>query len=408
MKLTAIVSAIAVLVFSVPANAQGSVTIYGVLDEGINYVSNAQTASPNAPFGHAGAHEFVMTSGTMQFTRWGLKGSEDLGGGYRTIFTLENGFDTGTGRFQQGGDLWGRQGFFGVASPWGTVTLGRQYDTNIDVVDVMQAGIAGGGFADRPGDIDNLAGTNRVNNSIKFTSRSFRGLYVTGLYSFGGVAGSFGKDSIYSMGMSYSSGAATVAAGYLHVNNPNQSWFGNEASGSATANNISAVTGVQTNPIYGAFASARTYQVAVLAGQYVFGSLVVGANYSNISFQNLNSPASGTLALTNPLGYTGTATFNSYSIFTRYFVSPGFELNASSVFLYGGRVNGKPGARYALFNVGADYFLSKRTDVYIMGAFEKASGVDSTGQPAVASITLAGTSNVSTQGVMRVGLRIKF
>jgi predicted porin len=91
-----------------PVFAQSSVTLYGLLDEGINYVNNVQTAQAGAPNGRTGASQFAMTSGVMQASRWGLRGTEDLGGGYKAIFVIENGFDVGTGRFQQGGTFFGR------------------------------------------------------------------------------------------------------------------------------------------------------------------------------------------------------------------------------------------------------------------------------------------------------------
>ena len=115
--------------------AQGSVTLYGLLDEGINYVSNVQTAKAGAPNGRTGAPVWSMTSGVLQASRWGLRGTEDLGDGYKAIFVIENGFDVGTGRFQQGGTFFGRQAYVGLTSPkWGSVSLGRQYDSIVDMI----------------------------------------------------------------------------------------------------------------------------------------------------------------------------------------------------------------------------------------------------------------------------------
>jgi hypothetical protein len=70
-----------------PAFAQSSVTLYGVLDEGIDYTNNA---------GHGAVWE--MVSGYAQGSRWGMKGSEDLGGGLKAVFQLENGFDVSSAR----------------------------------------------------------------------------------------------------------------------------------------------------------------------------------------------------------------------------------------------------------------------------------------------------------------------
>jgi len=64
------------------AHAQSSVTLYGIVDNGISYNSNA------------GGHTlYKLSSGVMQGSRWGVRGIEDLGGGLKTIFALESGFD---------------------------------------------------------------------------------------------------------------------------------------------------------------------------------------------------------------------------------------------------------------------------------------------------------------------------
>lgn len=408
MRQTKVILAIAALSAMSPAFSQSSVTLYGVLDVGVNWTSNAQVATPGAPFGHTGHSQFSMSSGEMQASRWGISGVEDLGGGYKTVFKLENGFSVNTGGFQQGGTFWGRQAFVGVAAPWGTLTFGRQYDALVDVFNVMQGGSGTGCFGDHPGDIDNVANNVRINNSIKFVSPTFHGAYVEGVYGMGGVAGNFNRNSVYSLGASYSGGPLTLAAGFIHANNPNQSWWGNTANGSATGNNVSTLTGVQANPIFGGFASARTYQVAGLAAQYAIGPVQVGLNYTNIGFQNLGYAGSGSLALTNPLGYSGTASYNNYMVFARGMVTPSLQLGIDYDYLYGGKVDGGSGARYNLVNLGANYFLSKRSSVYLAGGFMKASGTDSTGQAAVPYFVLATASSKSTQAIVRVGMRTTF
>ena len=141
------------------AFAQSSVTLYGLLDEGVNYTNNVQTARAGAPNGRTGASQWSMSSGVLQASRWGLRGNEDLGGGYKAIFVVESGFDVGTGKLQQGGTFFGRQSYVGLtSSTLGNVTLGRQYDSIVDSIGPMQAGsFAMGAFADHPGDIDNVA-----------------------------------------------------------------------------------------------------------------------------------------------------------------------------------------------------------------------------------------------------------
>ncbi|HMC46258.1 MAG TPA: porin, partial [Caballeronia sp.] len=76
--------------FVAGAHAQSSVTLYGVIDEGFDYTNNVN-----------GNKAYEMQSGYAQGSRWGLKGGEDLGGGVKAIFTLENGFNLNNGRLGQ-------------------------------------------------------------------------------------------------------------------------------------------------------------------------------------------------------------------------------------------------------------------------------------------------------------------
>src|SRR5258708_27283653 len=154
-----IILLVILIVITERAQAQSSVTLYGIIDEGLNYTSNA-----------GGGRQISTSCSVLSGCRWGFRGSEDLGGGLRVIFTLENGFDLGTGRFSQGGDEWGRQAFFGLSSThWGTLTLGRQYDSEVDYVEPMMAAVQWAGYpAAHAGDVDNMDGTNRVDNSIKY------------------------------------------------------------------------------------------------------------------------------------------------------------------------------------------------------------------------------------------------
>lgn len=395
----------AALLVTQAAYAQSSVTLYGVIDFGLNFVNNAQTVVN----GHrTGGQQYTMSSSIMQGNRWGLRGTEDLGGGYKAIFVLESGFDIGTGSFQQGGDLFGRQAYVGISTPYGTVTLGRQYDSVVDFVGPLTGAVGNGTYSLHGNDVNNFGNTYRVNNAIKFTSNTYGGFRFGGLYSFGGVAGSFGTNSVFSLGGSYGFGGLSVAAAFLRARDPNRSFWGNNVNSSATASNLGSISGVQVNPVYGGFASASAYQVAGAAVQYAFSSVIVGANYSNISFRGLNDAASGNLALTNPRGYTGNATFNSYSAFVRYGITPFLWLNGSYDYLTGGAIDGKEGAKYHLINATIDYFLSKRTDVYFMANYQIASGVDSTGQSAVASYLTITPSSNARQVVLRLGMRHLF
>lgn len=85
MHATRIVCAAALLALGTAAQAQSSVTLYGLADAGLNYVSGQDAAKVR------------LSSGVMEGSRWGLKGNEDLGGGYRAIFVLESRVELDTG-----------------------------------------------------------------------------------------------------------------------------------------------------------------------------------------------------------------------------------------------------------------------------------------------------------------------
>lgn len=390
------------------ACAQSNVTFYGLLDTGINWTNSVQRAAPGAPNGRSGASQLAQVDEVMQGGRWGMKGSEDLGGGYRSIFQIEGGFDLGTGVLYQGGTEFGRQAFVGISAPWGTVTIGRQYDLFTSSIGVMQSATTTGAFGCRPGDIDNMCNNYRINNAIKYQSPSWGGLAFGALYGFGGVAGHVSENSTISFGVTYNGPALSAAAGYVRIDNPNQAFWGNQPSGSPTRGNQGAVTGVTFNPVLAGFVSATHYQVAGGAVQYVAGKFLAGLNYSNISFQNLGHPGSGDLALTNPLGYHGTATFNSYSVFGRYYLMPSLVAAASYTLLDGGRVSGRHGARYNDFAAALDYFLSKRTDVYFAADYQLASGTDSTGLAASPETYTSIPGYSARQVILRLGMRHTF
>ena len=83
MKKSAILVAVGAL-FAGSAYAQSSVTLYGIVDTTIHYTTNANAN---------GNSLLQMDNGAVSNSRWGLKGSEDLGGGNKALFVLESGFD---------------------------------------------------------------------------------------------------------------------------------------------------------------------------------------------------------------------------------------------------------------------------------------------------------------------------
>lgn len=371
------------------ANAQSSVTLYGIIDEGLIFNSNAN-----------GSRQYYLASGVLSGSRFGLRGAEDLGGGLRAIFTLENGFDVNSGKLGQGGLMFGRQAYVGLSSDrLGTVTLGRQFDSTVDYVGPFGfAGAYGGYITASPGDMDNFAIGNRVNNVIKYASPNLGGLTFGGMYSLGGVAGDFSRNQVWGVGAGYAYGPFRLGASYMNIRNPNVSFYGTSVSGAtAETNNMSSVA-------TRGFASAQTQQVAAAGASWTVGQFTLSGTYSNVAFKDL----SGTVGVLNPGGVRGSVTFNNYAAALKYQWTPAFLTAAQFERTTGSSINGKSGAAYNQLDFSADYFLSVRTDVYFTAVYQRASGTQSTGAPAVAAINVITPSSTNHQAAVRIAIRHKF
>ncbi|HDR9471927.1 porin [Burkholderia multivorans] len=376
-------------VLSSAAYAQSSVTLYGIVDVGVLYVNNAVS-------GGKGGQQWSLASSNLQGSRFGLRGTEDLGGGLSALFVLENGFTTNNGKLAQGGDLFGRQAFVGLSSQkFGMLTLGRQYDSVVDYTGFFEVGAQWGSYyGSHPGDLDNMLNTLRVNNAIKYTSNSYAGFKFGGLYSLGGVAGDVSRNQIWSVGAGYSGAQLQAGVAYLNVRDPNFSFFGNNSSSSTSGSNMGGST------VYSGYASARTQQIISAGMSYVLGSATLGATYSNTQFKNI-----GALAGLPAVGAGGTAKFHNAEINFKYQITPTLLAGVAYDYTKGYGVND---AKYNQFVAGVDYFLSKRTDLYIAGVYQHASGTDSTGHAAVANISSLSPSSTSNQVATVLGIRHKF
>jgi len=397
--------------FAGAAQAQSSVTLYGVIDAGVDYVSSAQAENVTN-----GGKRFSLSSGVMQGSRWGVRGTENLGGGLKAIFTLENGFDVVNGRFNQGGAEFGRQAFVGLSGDFGTVTIGRQYDSVADFVSGFAAGSQWGTYAAHPGDFDNFNNSFRVNNSIKYTSPNNGGLTYSALYSLGGIAGEFQKNRVWSVGAGYANGPIALGAAYLNAMNPNLSLYGNtpqSGTESAIANSI------VRNSLLNEFASASTLEIVGVGGAYTFGPATVGLTYSNVKLKDLNDSRSSPKAdAPMPSRYSGSPKFNGGEINLTYQLTPALKVGGAYSYTEGSNVQvsgtdekiSKP--KYHQVNLGADYSLSKRTDVYVIGAYQKANGrkssVNAEAPAATAQIAGLDQARNNRQAAVRVGLRHKF
>ena len=244
-----IFGAIALAIAS-PVFAQSSVTIYGVVDLDGQYISGAAKA-------------VRVTSGGLNGSRIGFKGTEDLGGGAFVDFVLEGGINADTGGSGQGGTLFGRQAFGALRTTSGTFSAGRQYssvytissdfsafsNSNAGPTTAALGGYAGGyepvqGGSGSATTTTNATGASlnggpaRVNNSFRYTSPSFAGFKVSGLFGAGEITGGTGKTRLWDGSVRYTANGLDLMLSFI-----NDKAAGATAASSADVNTITAAAG---------------------------------------------------------------------------------------------------------------------------------------------------------------------
>lgn len=383
------------------AHAQSSVTLYGVLDEALQFVHNANPHNDNL---------WTLSGGNLHSNRWGIKGAEDLGGGLSAIFQLEAGFNINNGAstsYHTGTKLFGEQAWVGLSdNRFGTLTFGRQYDPVVDLVQPLTADNFFGSTFATPGDVDNNDNSSRTNSAVKYASPVLDGFQFEAMYAFGGVAGSTGSGQTWSAAATYGTGPFSVAAGYIRMDNAStlagRGFTASTAGAPGTPPGWGAgVTSDATfiSIVNIAYASAKSVGIGSIAAQYVTGPFTFNARYSNAQYKPDGFSA-----------FASTERFNVAAGYVGYQVTPVALLGLGYTYTHGA---GDTSATYNQVSLGADYSLSKRTDVYLIGAYQHANGtqrIDATHTvTANASVASYGyTSGSSSQEVISLGIRHKF
>ncbi|WP_415774314.1 porin [Paraburkholderia sp. J7] len=366
------------------AHAQSSVTLYGLIDAGIMYTNNVAS-------GKTGGALWQATSGNVNGSRFGVRGSEDLGGGLHAVFVLENGFNVQNGKLGQDGRMFGRQAYVGLASDqFGSLTLGRQYDSLVDFVAPLSA--TAGTFGDtgfaHPFDNDNLNHSLRMSNAVKFTSNTYSGLKFGALYAFSNNT-DFAVNRAYSFGASYTNGPLAIAAGYLQLN----------GTQGATASSPGAVDLAESTANGKGGFSLGADRLRSFGGgiNYTFGPATAGFVFTRSEYTGTSSFGS----------QGGDMSFNNYEVNGKYQLNPAWSLGLAYTFTDGHVSNTTTfGADPKWNQVDAQvvYRLSKRTDLYGEAMYQHA-----TGHNYVAFInTAGGASSTANQVVGTVGLRARF
>ena len=364
MKRTAIAIALPLLGTG-SAFAQSSVTLYGLIDAGVSYVSNQ------------GGHSAVrFDDGIAAPNLWGITGAEDLGGGTKAIFKLENQFVLGSGATMQPG-IFGREAWVGLEDArFGKLILGNVYDfmtTSLTEAGNSPAFFSGGlyNFASGPfqklGIPQNPTGWfdwartsgQSLANSVKYQSPTFAGVSAGALYAPGGVAGSFGSNSAMSFGLRYAAGPFGIGAAYTRAKYP----------GSASNSPQIPITN------WG------------VGAHYPFGPVYTVASFVTVRNSYLDAAAYAAQFAAN------------------WRITPVWSLGAGYQYMKGNAALDDNHANQ--FSAVLNYALSKRTSLYAEGVYQRANAgaqaaINGLLNPADAS------SGSPSQAIARIGLSTTF
>jgi predicted porin len=312
-----------ILACTCAAGAQDSLTLYGNIDEYMNYMKSS-----------SGNHVLALEDGAYLRSRWGLKGNEDLGGGYAARFQLEGGINADTGGSATSGVLFDRQSWIGIGTHVGEFRIGRQNGPIF----------ARGGYIDYTartlGSVINDFGVpSRYDNDVSFYSKGTGGVQFEAHVSL--PESPVGNHPIvYQVGLDYVGDA--VAAGYAGLRGR-----------------------PPTNP---AIDQDVVYDNVYADWMYGKGTVYLAFVHSNNVTANATSNTAGTI-LGNTGGYNAGTNpdlrhfYDLWQVSADYHLTPLLRVGAlwGRIVDTSGRDQGASGG-----SVGAYYDLSKRTTVYAL------------------------------------------
>jgi predicted porin len=308
------------------AHAQSSVTIYGIVDAALQYVKFDKGIGATAS----------AASGNLQASRWGFRGSEDLGGGYRANFQLEMGFNTYTG-VAGGATEWNRGAAVGLSGPFGSVDVGYLYlpiywaFLGSDVATYGLANPAAIMSLEHSATLGTSGTGGFYKNSIRYRTPDYRGLTAELGYSFGSQNVTGQTADGRNMGFNTQYRYDKLWVGY----------------------------GFNRYQYYGDLVTTTPYSqlTQILSASYDFGPVVLGGNYL---YSKRTDPTTNWFASAEMVNARIPLTYSDVNIGVAR------------------RIEGN-GARAMAYSLGYVYYLSKRTQLYAYGSYIQNNGKSTQG-----------------------------
>ncbi|MBZ5794653.1 porin [Burkholderia contaminans] len=339
------------------AHAQSSVTLYGAADAGLLYTNKTL----NRTTGQNAGSQFALINGGTSPSRFGLRGTEDLGGGLQAEFKLESGISLANGGLDNSnGNFFGRQAYVGLDSGYGDVRLGLQFSPFMrSIEDLDPRGLSHFGSSLLPY-VDSVVATGLFNaNSISYTSPNLYGLQGAVMLGLGGKAGDFQAGRSYSANLTYNTGPFMITAGFYDSN--------------AGGNNAT--------PIPTTFG----FEGRVIGVRYKMGTVTAKASFTSLKGE----------------GLTGSIDNNIYGGGLDWLVTPQVDLNGGVWYTS----DHADTTNHSIMGaVGANYILSHRTTLYAQVGIVNNHGTMNTGL----SIDNALTGGPGTTVGANIGIRHTF
>ena len=408
-------AAVAVLGAFAGSALAADVQLYGILDTGLRYLhsdmdyaANFTTDKQPGFNGFTGADatdSFSMESGMQSGSRWGIKGTEDLGNGLTVGFILEDGFSADTGAEKD--QMFDRESSLFLQGSFGKIAFGRMGSINNGVSSwgkhgVMSAfGTSWGGYAAQADTV--FGGSGKWDNMIAYETPSFAGFTVFAQYGMGSNdnENESRSDRYYAIGAAYANGPLNLFLSVDSINYATADASGAFADASDIDDSLTVRFGgnydFEVAKIYGGFAYFDETRLSSFSGAMTDWADALGKAYDAAFTTETDAPgysSKNVMVKGWSLGLSGSIPVAGGNVL----VGAGYmdaELADSMDKRYGADVLGIDITRWVV-SAGYDYPLSKRTDVY---------GVVTYNQDKIES--KIGDADPTVFGAM-IGLRHKF
>lgn len=362
MKKTLLVAAL-LAGFAGAVEAKTSVTLYGRIDAGIGYSQNTDRVDGVGAQGSTTKSSFGAIINGQSGSRWGLKGSEDLGNGLSAIFQIESGFDSVLGS-SKAGNLFNRKAILGLKGGFGTLTVGLQYNIADDIISqgmgwgLADAGEAHGALSYRLKELPTVKYLSNDNNGIVFGIQA--GYARSDKKLDDGVANTpdiktYGSQSYIGLGLGYKKNKLSFGVAFDALQSRDKVHAGADAQGNlkyeTQKSNAKAIT---------------------IGGGYDFGAVELFLGYGRQWDGFFGKKALGVAAAPDVPGHDAEPISNMWFAGIS---APVGDASKVHVKYWGGNATSDDNVDNNVttmghgFSLGFEHKLSKRTNVYVQGSY---------------------------------------